>query len=789
MSPGGRARGWGRAPVRPTLALALVIGVLGSVAASTAAVSGAGAQAQQADDAPRVVIVSLPTVRWADVEEHQLTEILDVVRRSATASMSVRTIGPSTTLGEAYATIGAGNRAPAPSGVAGLAFEPDFQLEWGTASDAFHRRTGQRVDGASVLHIGVDEVTEAAHRMHYGAEPGTLGQALADEGLRASVVANADLPEEFHREAALAVMDRSGRVAGGTVSADQLEQEAESPLGVRVDPAESAAVALDALRDSDLVLVEASDLARLDVGAEWMAPEARLQARLQALRSADELVGHIAGALDPQRDLLILLAPVAPGDAGHEQLTMFALAGPGIEPRLAHSGSTRRDGFVTLPDVAPTVLDYLGVDRPASVTGALIGSTGAGSVIDDRIDGLIADNEIAVFRDRASGPVTVLFIVLQAVVYLLVMLALTRFERLRPAAWANCLLVLAIPPAALLWGLVRYDALGLPGFAVMLVATAAALAALAATLGRWHLLAPPVALIGLSLVVQVGDVVAGGWLQVRTVFGYSPIVAGRFSGFGNLAYAIVASSAVVVATTTWAIPRMRGPKGEPVPERSRSGWPLGLAIGVLAATLVVVGMPAWGSDVGGILASVPAFAVVGLLLAGTRVGWGHIAGIAAAAVALLGAFTLLDLSRPEEDRTHLGRSVVRAADGGAGTILLRKIDANLSTLTSSTWTVLVPIALAFLVFLAWRPPGLLQDLQRRIPGLRACLVGVLLVCVLGMAVNDSGVAVPAMACAVLLPYVAYLVIRIRMGAAPPRPPAEIEATRAAEPELAKGRSG
>jgi hypothetical protein len=787
VSPGGRARGWRRALVRPTLALALVIGALGSVAASTAAASGDGAQ--QADEAARVVIVSLPTVRWADVEEHPLPEILDVAQRSATASMSVRTIGPTTTLGEAYATIGAGNRAPAPPDVAGLAFEPDFQLEWGTAGDAFHRRSAQRVDGASVVHIGVAEVTEAAHRMRYGAEPGTLGQALADEDLRSSVVANADLPEEFHREAALAVMDRAGRVAGGTVSADQLEHDAESPFSVRLDPAESAAVAVDALRDSDLVLVEASDLARLDVGAKWMTPEARRDARSQALRSADELVGHIASALDPQRDLLMLLAPVAPGDAGHEQLTMFALAGPGIQPGLAHSGSTRRDGFVTLPDVAPTVLDYLGVDRPPSVNGALIGSTGAGSVIDDRIEGLIADNEIAVFRDRASGPVTVLFIVLQAVVYSLVMLALTRFERLRPAAWASCLLVLAIPPAALLWGLVRYDAHGLPGFLLMLVVAAVALAALAATLGRWHPLGPPLALIGLSLVVQLGDVVAGGWLQVRTVFGYSPIVAGRFSGFGNLAYAIVASSAVVVATATWAIPRMRGPEAGLVPGRSLSWWPLGLAVGVLAATLVVIGMPSWGSDVGGILASVPAFAVVGLLLAGSRVGWGRMAGIATATVAVLGAFTLLDLSRPEEERTHLGRSVKRAADGDAGTILLRKIDASLSTLTSSTWTVLVPIALAFLVFLAWRPPGLLQDLQRRIPGLRACLVGVLLVCVLGMAVNDSGVAVPAMACSVLLPYVAYLVVRVQRRAAPPRPPAEIVARHAAEPELAKGWSG
>ncbi len=444
---------------------------------------------------------------------------------------------------------------------------------------------------------------------------------------------------------------------------------------------------------------------------------------------------------------------------------------------------------MTLPDVAPTVLDYLGVDRPGSVTGARVVSDGAGSPTEDVVKGLVADNEIAVFRDRASSPVTVVYIVLQILLYALVTLALTRFARLRPAAWAGCLFVLAIPPAGFLLGLVRYDGLSVPGFTLLLVSSAVALAALAAPLGRWHLLAPPVALIGLSLVAQLGDVVTGGWLQLRSVFGYSPIVAGRFAGFGNLSYAIVASSAIVVATALWAAPRMRGPEGWLVPESSRSEWPLAVAGAVLAATLVVVGMPAWGSDVGGVLASVPAFAVVGLLLTGTRVGWRRLAGIAVATVAVLGAFTALDLARPEDERTHLGRSVVRLADGGADTILLRKIDANVRTLTSSTWTLLVPVALAFLVFLAWRPRGLLQDLQRRIPGLRACLVGVLLVGVLGMAVNDSGVAVPAMAVGVLLPYIAYLVVRVQVRAAPPRPPTAIKASRAAELELAERRSG
>ena len=61
-----------------------------------------------------------------------------------------------------------------------------------------------------------------------------------------------------------------------------------------------------------------------------------------------------------------------------------------------------------------------------------------------------------------------------------------------------------------------------------------------------HSLAP-LLLVGLSWLVLVVDVLTGGRLQINTVFGYSPLVAGRFAGLGNLAFAIVGVGAVVVA--------------------------------------------------------------------------------------------------------------------------------------------------------------------------------------------------------------------------------------------------
>ena len=68
--------------------------------------------------------------------------ILCLLDRSAVASMSVRTIGSRTSLGEGYASIGAGNRAGVADVNAGNALGPTEQFEDGTAAATYTRRTG-----------------------------------------------------------------------------------------------------------------------------------------------------------------------------------------------------------------------------------------------------------------------------------------------------------------------------------------------------------------------------------------------------------------------------------------------------------------------------------------------------------------------------------------------------------------------------------------------------------------------------------------------------------------------
>jgi hypothetical protein len=162
---------------------------------------------------------------------------------------------------------------------------------------------------------------------------------------------------------------------------------------------------------------------------------------------------------------------------------------------------------------------------------------------------------------------------------------------------------------------------------------------------------------------------------------------------------------------------------------------------------------------------VPGFLLLAMLLTRTRVTILRLAGILAAAVVAVGSVAFLDWLRPADQRTHLGRFVDQLLSGEAWTVVSRKATANLDILFGSALAWMLPVA-AVAAFWLVRRGGLLRGDGSGLPradvaALRAGLLAVALSLTLGAAVNDSGVAVPATAAALLVP----LLVRL---AAPPR---------------------
>ena len=784
--------------------VAALLAVVLGCAAGTASAAGGG------DDrrAERVVVVAIPTLTWGLVADEAPPALTGLLSRSAVASASVRTIGADTTAGEAYATVGAGNRVAVGDELGGIAFPADGEVDGEAAAVVLARRSGAPVGGAAVVHLGMPAIATANDRLLYGAEAGALGSALRAGGLTAAVVANADReadldieaePLRAHREAVLAVADRSGTVAAGEVGSTLLARDPTAPLGSRLDP-DAVVAAFARAAPADVVVVELSDLDRADAFRAYATPAAAADARSRALAATDGLLGRLLEQIDLDRDLVLVLAPTAP--RGPAQLTVAAMAGPGVEPGLAESGTTGRPGYVTLPDVAPTILSALGVDQPGAMNGAPISAVGGARPDAATWEARAEDNERALFRNRATGPLTVVFIVLLVVGLAVAAVALSG-ARPRPgwrrAASLLQLVALAVPLVSYLAGLVREDRLGVVGSILAVLAAAvvvAVLARLAGVLVGGHdrgtrAILPPLLLLSATAVVLLLDVFVGAPLQIDTAFGYGggAIVAGRFTGYGNLAGGLLALSVIAATTGAWGLLQLR---------RGAEAGPSPRAVAAIAAafafTVVVTGLPGLGRDVGGVLAIVPGFALVLAVLTGVRVSWQRLVLVAVATVGILAVFGAVDLLRPAERRGHLGRLIAQTAGdqgtSGLATVIERKVVANLTILGSSVWSIVIPVAFAFLAFLVWRPPRTMATLLR-VPGLRAFLVGSLATCALAALLNDSGIAIPGIMLTLLLPYLAHVALELPAatpgadGARAPAPAAGDERAGAARPLVSR----
>ena len=151
-----------------------------------------------------------------------------------------------------------------------------------------------------------------------------------------------------------------------------------------------------------VVLVEGSDLVRADLAGRFASDEQRTRLRTQALRDTDGLVGRLLGDVDPKRDAVIVVGPAPPEQ--RPSLTPVAVQAAGFAPGLLRSTTTRKDGFVNIVDVAPTILHLFGLDRPESMEGRQMESAASSDTLASRVSFLVDTNDDGLFRDSQVGP-------------------------------------------------------------------------------------------------------------------------------------------------------------------------------------------------------------------------------------------------------------------------------------------------------------------------------------------------------------------------------------------------
>ncbi len=682
------------------------------LAAVLLALSYAGTAAASARSLPaRVVVVGVPGLQWSDLDRARTPNLWKLVEGGGAASLSTRAV-PLPDRGvtcevAGWLTVSAGQRAGAP-GTDCAPPAPPLPASDGGASVP---------DWPGLVTYNTEETS-------YKPALGLLGQLVADAGGKVAAAGPG---------AALGAADRSGKVGKYAATIDGLGD----------------------LAPYRLVVVEAADLARAGTDRDGGPAPAGGQDRQAAVAGADRRVGAVLDRLPPETTILLGgLSDTSVAPHLHVAVAQGPSPDGGPYPHgYLTTTSTRQDGLVTNTDLTATVIALLGLETPNGVVGHAWRSAGpSGEPAAAMVRDLAGEDLASQVLRKVRGPFFTVFVAVQILFYLLAAVAIRRGwggSRALTATRAVAVVSGAIAIATFLAQLVPWWSLPAPMAAVILTITgiACAIAGIAFA-GPWraHVLGPLTVVAGITSLALLADVMTGSRLQVNAVTGYEPVTGGRFYGFSNIAFAVYSAGTILALAgiAQWLISRGRRT----------------LALAVCAAyglfAVFADGWPAWGADFGGVPAFLVGVAVFLILLSGSRVSPVKLGLIGLAGVLLIGAIAVADWLKPAAQRTHLGSFVQQVLDGEAWTVIGRKLGAMVGV-TVGNWslTLLSLVALAFLFLVLDRPSrwgaSALGRAYLLAPALRAGLIGALACALIGFLMNDSGIAIPAMALTVAVP--------------------------------------
>jgi hypothetical protein len=471
------------------------------------------------------------------------------------------------------------------------------------------------------------------------------------------------------------------------------------------------------------------------VGALSFGSGARLLTRIAAMRARKQFVvvdlpGGVAGSSDlhelaatrPADELLIVLQG-AVGKHGHELLWMGIAGLRGGGQRELSSHTTNQRGLLSTIDLAPTILDHLGVRVPVDMRGQPIETDGA-------LDASGLRSLMARLHVVGGRRLKALGFLLCAWALLLGLgctaLHGSHGRRRRSAralqAWTmrvGALAVLWAPLAVLLTAAIE------PSAAieyVTIVLACFALGALSDALLPWP--RAPLAPAVVCIVALVIDALAGTQLLMRSLLGPNPILGARFYGFGNelkSGLAVLALAAVAAALYPGA--------------RSRRAATAMACTGVVLAA--IEGAARIGAGVGGVILVSAGFALAAIaLLPGGFSRKRLLVGVCAPLLALV-LLAVIDLATAHGSGHFTGSILHARSAGDLRDVIVRRYTAAWNELKNHAMPAATAISLIYAVIGVRRRESLLAPVGGD-PVWSAALAGGLTAGVVGMLSEDSG---------------------------------------------------
>jgi len=650
---------------------------------------------------PRLLIIAAPQMSWVQFRSAAMPKMYSIVSDTyafpATPAVALMPVASSSDAdpNRIWVTLGAG-RAAAGGEIAGLPLP------------------------GGGFQIGVGPLGEANERAHTSAVPGLLGSRLREHGITTALIAYQAWERPHVPPTAAVIMDATGHINGGGI----YRPAQITPMGKQLDLAQVRSVVTEQLHRHPVVLLDLIGVA--------------------PLKHADSAIATATETARREGACVCLLAAFAPAYKQEERRSMGFVVrlvqGERTTATLLTSLSTRWPGVVVPADLAPTILDSY-VHPPFELYLPRAVSEFRSSLHRDmtgRPMKAIPTRDAAVQLDRLDRMLTDQFLLegKAARLYAIYMILLAGATFVIGARRRQCARWLAFPALvglALPIGLLVCPVAGVGQTRQLAAACAASVAIglLAFLLGRGTQGPRILLLIGAATIVA--DPLLGSPLIRFSPLGFGAVTGARFYGIGNEYAGVLGAMAPIYLGLLLG--------GHP-----RVGWAAALAGAIV---VLVVGAPWGGANWGGCVSVAAGLLAMWVALA-PRNRWRR---VLVAACGLLVAAALpatLDLLQPEHSRSHIGAAASALIAGqldATRDTAVRKLEMNWRMAQlASWWWLLAPVGLLGIWELVRRSKERWR--QAVAAPIRAGVLGALVMALVALIVNDSGVVMFGMALAV-----------------------------------------
>jgi hypothetical protein len=615
-----------------------------------------------------------------------------------------------------YASIGAGTRVYLNND------DINFRTINEENKDIYLRRTG--INPKYINNLNINKLKSDNEKGEYGAFLGALGYEIRNNNLSLAVLGNADIDEEKHREICLIGMDENGQIKKGNIS-DLNIKDSLMPFGVRTDYEKLLDETKKYYENSDLVIVELGDTYRLDLYKENLSQNAYKNIKDKINKNISRYLNEVF-KMAQEQDRIYIISPypqIQDYKNGYRLSPIVIFEGN--EKGLLSSSTTRRKGIIGNVDVSADILDYFDVKSKVMV-GKKIEKT----VEDNNIGFLLGDYEKTVSNSKIRVPVLYTYAVLEMIAWILTVLAVF-FRNKIPRNSFKILssflkFTMTIPFVLLIAPLFNFKSI--ISIVICIITTLSLIYYLIHKFVKDDLSK----LVILSLLVALGVLIDGATGQnmiKNSLLGYDPIIGARYYGIGNEYMGVLIGSLIFSLVGLL--------------ENKKIGKKI-VSI-ILLISIVILGHPKMGANVGGTITAVFSFLYLILRLYDVKIDIKKIILICIAVVCVVSTMAIIDIYFIGS-KSHLAGAVQKIISGGPLTIIQiikRKLEMNLRLIGITIWSKVLILGVVIVGILFYKPFGILKKVCEKYSYLTKGWTAIVLGSIVGFLVNDSGVVAAA----------------------------------------------